>query len=91
MIAVGDERRGVEAPAGTEANHGSQLVAREADGAGDPEREQVLEILWIHEPIDGLNRGDARTEEDRADDAVAGDCARRAQSAMRRRRRGGPR
>ena len=74
VVAVGDERRTVEAAAGAEADDRGQFVAEEADGAGDPEREQVLEVLRVQQAVDGLDGGDERAEEDRANDEVAGDA-----------------
>jgi hypothetical protein len=63
LVAVGHQRRALQAAAGAQADDRRDLVPQEAGGAGDPERQQVIDVFGIDEPVDGLERGDARAEE----------------------------
>ena len=71
VIAVGDQRGALQPPAGAQADHRGDLVADEPDRAGDAERQQVVDVLGIDQPVDRLEGGDAGAEEDRRDDEVA--------------------
>ena len=71
VIAVGDERGALEPAPRAQADHRRDLVPHEADGPGDAERQQVVDVLRVEQAVDGLEGGDARAEEDRRDDEVA--------------------
>ena len=53
VVAVGDERRAVEASTGAEAHVRGRLVAEEADGPGDRECGEVFEWLRVDQTIAG--------------------------------------
>ena len=56
VIAVGDQGGAVQAAAGAQADERGGLVAEEADGAGDAERQQVVDVLGIDEPVERPGR-----------------------------------
>jgi hypothetical protein len=91
VVAVGDERWAVEAAAGAEADDGGEFVVGEADGADDRECDQVLDVLRVDEPVDGLDGGDTGAEERSWPRRSSRRPFRRARSVVRRRRRAGAR
>ena len=76
VVAVGDESRAREAPAGAKPDPGGELVPCEPDHPGSGESPEMRQILRLDEPLDGLVEGDAGRSEDREDDGETGDLLR---------------
>jgi len=73
VVPVGDERGTCKAPSSAKPDLRCDLVAGEADQAGDGEREQVGERLRIEEALNRLDTCDARRDEDGEHDEQARD------------------
>ena len=72
MVAVGDQRRAVEAFAAAEANLRGDLVADEADHTGRGEDPEMCQVLGMDQPLDRLVERDHRADEDRRHNAEPG-------------------
>jgi hypothetical protein len=72
VVAVGDQRRAREAPAGPVADGGGALVADETHQTGGGQRPEVRELLRVDEALDRLVERDAGACEDRRDDEEPG-------------------
>jgi len=90
-VAVGDQCGAVEVASGAEADLGGDLVADESDQPGERERKQMVDVVGVDEPVDGVGGGDAGADEDRGEDEVAGAFLgdERAQQERRAERDGG--
>ncbi len=71
-MAVGHQRGAVKAIPGSESHVGGDLVAGEADDAGEGQCREVVQGLWVQETVDRFESGDRGGDEDRGYDDVAG-------------------
>ena len=71
VVAVGDQRRAGESPAGAGADHRREPVPPESESAGDRERAEVFDVLRVDEAIDGLVAGHAGARKDGEHDGEA--------------------
>jgi hypothetical protein len=93
VVAVGGQCGAGEVAARAQADPRGDLVTGEADRAGQRERAEVVDGLWVDEAADRFGGRDAGADEDRRDDDVAGSLLglERAQQERRPERDGGQR
>ena len=72
MLAVGDQRRAVEAASAAEPNARGDGVADHADRSREAEREQVLGCQGVDDALDGEHAGSDRAGQDGEHDGEAG-------------------
>ena len=73
VVAVRDQRRAREPPAGTQPHLGGDLVPDEADHPGGGEHPEVGQVLRVDEALDRLVERDAGRDEDREHDGEPGE------------------